>query len=64
MAIKKIPEGRKMHMVDTAFDPVAAALKQMHEAVTNEAVPDDFMRILAEIDAKIEAEKATPPSVQ
>ena len=44
-----------MHMVDTAFDPVAAALKQMHEAVTNEDVPDDFMRILAEIDAKIEA---------
>lgn len=64
MAIKKTPEGQIMHMVDTAFDPVAAALKQMHEAVTNEELPDDFMRILAEIDAKIEAETAPPPSVQ
>jgi predicted transcriptional regulator len=54
---KNKPKGRKMHEIDTAFDPVAAALKQMHEAVANEAVPDDFLRILEEIDAKIAAGK-------
>jgi hypothetical protein len=43
--------------VSTAFDPVEAALKQMHEAVSTEAVPDDFLRILEDIDAKIAAAK-------
>ena len=39
----------------TAFDPVSAALQQLHQAVASEAVPDDFLRLLAEIDAKIAA---------
>lgn len=43
--------------VDTAFDPVAAALRQLHESVAQEALPDDFLRILEEIDAKIAAAK-------
>lgn len=38
---------------DNAFDPITAALKQMHEAVASEELPDDFLRILDEIDAKI-----------
>lgn len=40
---------------DNAFDPITAALKQMHEAVASEELPDDFLRILDEIDAKIAA---------
>ncbi len=43
--------------VNTAFDPVEAALKQMHQAVATEQVPEDFLRILEDIDAKIAAAK-------
>jgi Anti-sigma factor NepR len=38
-------------------DPIAAALKQMHDAVTSEELPDDFLRLLDEIDTKIAAKK-------
>lgn len=58
------PKGRKMTQIETAFDPVAAALKQMHEAVASEALPDDFLRLLEEIDAKIAAEKPRDNQVQ
>lgn len=44
-----------MHIVNTAFDPVSAALLQLHQAVVNEALPCDFLKILDEIDAKIAA---------
>ena len=40
-------------------DPIAAALKQMHDAVASEELPDDFLRLLDEIDTKIAAKKAT-----
>ena len=46
-----------MHNADNAFDPVAAALKQLHQAVASEEVPADFLRILEEIDAKLAAAK-------
>jgi Anti-sigma factor NepR len=52
------PKGTKMTVDDTAFDPIAAALKQMHHAVTSEELPDDFLRILEDIDAKIAADKS------
>ena len=45
----------------TAFDPVSAALQQLHQAVASEAVPDDFLRLLEEIDAKIAAVKPGIP---
>ena len=51
-------KGTKMRQVETAFDPVAAALKQLHQAVANEDVPDDFLKILEEIDIKIAAAKS------
>jgi Anti-sigma factor NepR len=35
----------------TAFDPIAAALQQIHSKVTDEAIPDDFMRLLDQFDA-------------
>ncbi|MGB5077826.1 MAG: NepR family anti-sigma factor [Sphingorhabdus sp.] len=46
-----------MTVNDPAFDSIAAALKQMHQAVANEDLPDDFLRLLEEIDAKIAADK-------
>lgn len=47
-----------MTVDETAFDPIAAALKQMHQAVVSEDLPDDFLRILEEIDTKIAADKS------
>ena len=46
-----------MHNADNAFDPVAAALQQLHQAVASEEVPEDFLRILEQIDAKLAAAK-------
>jgi Anti-sigma factor NepR len=51
-------KGKAMKSVNIDYDPVSAALKQMHAAVASEPVPDDFMRILDEIDAKIAAAKS------
>ena len=42
---------------DIGNDPIAAALKQMHDAVASEELPDDFLRLLDEIDTKIAAKK-------
>ncbi|WP_221792770.1 hypothetical protein [Aquisediminimonas sediminicola] len=50
-------KGKEMHYVDADFDPVSAALTQLHQAVVNEPVPEDFLRILDDIDAKIAAKK-------
>lgn len=57
MAKQNTPKDSKMNQVDTSFDPVSAALKQMHEAVANEELPEDFLKLLDEIDAKIAASK-------
>lgn len=35
-----------------AFDPIAAALQQIHSKVTDEEIPDDFMRLLDQFDAE------------
>lgn len=48
-------KGSKMLSADTAFDPVAAALQQLHQAVASEELPEDFLRILGEIDARLAA---------
>lgn len=49
------PKGSQMPFVDTAFDPVAAALQQLHQSVASEELPADFLRILDDIDAKLAA---------
>ena len=35
---------------DMAFDPIEAALRQLHERIAAEAIPDDFMRLLDQLD--------------
>jgi hypothetical protein len=35
-----------------AFDPIAAALQQIHSKVTDEEIPDDFMRLLDKFDVE------------
>ena len=54
-------KAEKPHNFDEVIggDPIAAALKQMHDAVASEELPDDFLRLLDEIDTKIAAKKAT-----
>jgi hypothetical protein len=64
MAEKNRPKGPNMQAAEPAFDPVAAALKQLHQAVENEPLPEDFLRILDDIDAKIKASKSTTSTVQ
>jgi len=34
----------------SAFDPVQAALKQMYDGVASEEIPDDFMKLLDQLD--------------
>lgn len=58
MAQAQTPKGSKMSTVKPAFDPVEAALKQLHQAVSTEKLPDDFLLILDDIDAKIAAAKS------
>jgi hypothetical protein len=45
----------RLSELDIGNDAIAAALKQMHDAVASEELPDDFLRLLDEIDTKIAA---------
>ena len=48
---------RSPTMNGTKADPIAAALRRLHDDVVAEEVPDEFLRILSEIDRKIEGGK-------
>ena len=43
--------------MDSEFDPLTAALRQMHDSVANEPIPADFLNLLDMIDAKMSASK-------
>lgn len=45
------------HKVDPAFDPITAALRQMHNEFASEPIPDDFMDLLDRIDKRFAASK-------
>lgn len=47
------------HREDSGSDPIAAALKQLHDAVASEDLPDDFLRLLDDIDTKIASKKVS-----
>ena len=51
-AMTKAKKPRSQEL-EIGSDPIAAALKQMHDDVANEELPDDFLRLLDEIDNKI-----------
>ncbi|MEY4953469.1 MAG: hypothetical protein RL299_1893 [Pseudomonadota bacterium] len=61
MVEKKSRKDRAMYGAKMAFDPVTAALQQLHHAVASEDVPEEFLRILDEIDAGIAAAKPSTP---
>jgi Anti-sigma factor NepR len=50
-----------INSVEPGFDPISAALRQMHDGIAKEPVPDDFMRLLDQLDERI-AENAKKPS--
>lgn len=43
--------------MDSEFDPLTAALRQMHDSIANEPIPDDFLNLLDMIDVKMSASK-------
>ncbi len=47
---------RFVNAVDPDFDPISAALRQMHDGVASEPVPDEFLLLLDQLDARM-AEK-------
>jgi Anti-sigma factor NepR len=47
---------RFVNVVHPDFDPISAALRQMHDGIAQEPVPDDFLLLLDQLDARI-AEK-------
>jgi len=53
MAVERANNGSIMHPFETVIDPVSAALQELHNSVAVEKLPDDFRKILDEIDAKI-----------
>lgn len=42
---------------DLAFDPIAAALRQLHESVAAEEIPDDFLDLLDQLDDLSDADQ-------
>jgi DNA-binding PucR family transcriptional regulator len=47
---KKNPHNSKQPSADMAFDPIEAALRQIHERVAEEQIPDAFLRLLDQLD--------------
>ena len=40
-------------------DPVGAALRRLHDEVVAEPLPDDFLRLLGDIERKLDGSQAT-----
>ena len=53
----KVQPGLVGDGTDSDFDSLTAALRQMHDNIANEPVPDDFLDLLDQIDAKMSATK-------
>ena len=52
---------RFVNAVDPDFDPISAALRQMHDGVAKEPVPDEFLKLLDQLDERL-AERDKKPS--
>lgn len=50
-----------INSVEPDFDPISAALRQMHDGIAKEPVPDDFLKLLDELEERI-AERDKKPS--
>lgn len=50
--MKKKPERRKAVQPGLAFDPLEAALRQLFDEVAAEEIPDDFMKLVKQLESK------------
>lgn len=48
----KKPERRKAVQPGLAFDPLEAALRQLFDEVAAEEIPDDFMKLVKQLENK------------
>lgn len=57
-AEERTPDGKDEDVPrgDMAFDPVEAALRQLHDRIAAEDIPDDFLRLLDQLDDRSGAE--------
>jgi hypothetical protein len=53
-------ETPKMPAADLSDDPIVLGLKRLYDSVLDEAVPDDFMDLLGQIDAELAQHKNDP----
>lgn len=44
---------------DMTADPISIALKRMHDAIVDEPLPEEFLALIEQIDAKIAGRKQT-----
>lgn len=44
---------------DMIADPISIALKRMHDAIVDEPLPEEFLALIEQIDAKIAGGKQT-----
>ena len=56
-AKEKVSTSRTRIVNNSKTDPIATALRRLHDDVVAEPVPDEFLRLLSEIDRKIEQGK-------
>jgi hypothetical protein len=47
---RKTSQTPKKTPPDLAFDPIGAALRQIHERVAEEKIPDAFLHLLEQLD--------------
>ncbi len=50
--MKKKPERPKAVQPRLAFDPLEAALRQLFDEVAAEEIPDDFMKLVKQLENK------------
>jgi Anti-sigma factor NepR len=53
-------ETPKLQAVDLTDDPIVLGLKRLYDSVLEEAVPDDFMDLLGQIDAELAQHENDP----
>ncbi len=51
---------RFVNAVDPEFDPISAALRQMHDGIAQEPVPDEFLKLLDQLDDRLANKKDAP----
>ena len=46
--------------IDPEFDHISAALRQMHDGVASEPVPDEFLKLLDRLEERMDRKENKP----